>query len=72
MTTTIEPKQKTVLDPVTFEVLKNSFTTSVDLMSEQICAPATHSSFMHVNSPARWLTQRATLLCKAVKMSLCT
>ena len=36
MTTTIEPNQKTVLDPVTFEVLKNSFTTSVDLMSEQI------------------------------------
>lgn len=28
--------KKSVLDPVTFEVLKNAFTTSVDLMSEQI------------------------------------
>lgn len=34
-TMTIAPPQRT-LDPVTFEVLKNAFATSVDLMSEQI------------------------------------
>ena len=28
--------RQTTLDPVTFEVLKNAFATSVDLMSEQI------------------------------------
>ena len=30
------PARRTTLDPVTFEVLKNAFATSVDLMSEQI------------------------------------
>ena len=35
MTTTTEQSTST-LDPVTFEVLKNAFATSVDLMSEQI------------------------------------
>ena len=35
MTTTTE-KSTSTLDPVTFEVLKNAFATSVDLMSEQI------------------------------------
>ena len=29
-------RQANRLDPVTFEVLKNAFATSVDLMSEQI------------------------------------
>lgn len=40
MTDTIESStslaRETTLDPVTFEVLKNAFATSVDLMSEQI------------------------------------
>lgn len=37
MTTTVDsPLNRRSLDPVTFEVLKNAFTTSVDLMSEQI------------------------------------
>lgn len=40
MTDKIQPtnvmERETSLDPVTFEVLKNAFTTSVDLMSEQI------------------------------------
>ncbi len=37
MTTTLERKPLIgALDPVTFEVLKNAFVTSVDLMSEQI------------------------------------
>jgi N-methylhydantoinase B len=31
-----EMRQRQALDPVTFEVLKNAFATSVDLMSEQI------------------------------------
>ena len=35
MSTAVSPAERT-LDPVTFEVLKNAFTTSVDLMSEQI------------------------------------
>lgn len=34
--TSTETRQPERLDPVTFEVLKNSFATSVDLMSEQI------------------------------------
>lgn len=34
-TTTVTPTERK-LDPVTFEVLKNAFATSVDLMSEQI------------------------------------
>lgn len=33
--TTPSPSRRT-LDPVTFEVLKNAFATSVNLMSEQI------------------------------------
>ena len=37
MTTTVPSTAKmSTLDPVTFEVLKNAFSTSVDLMSEQI------------------------------------
>lgn len=36
MTTTTTQSKASTLDPVTFEVLKNAFTTSVDLMSEQI------------------------------------
>ena len=37
MTATIERRAgESHLDPVTFEVLKNAFTTSVDLMSAQI------------------------------------
>ncbi len=36
MTSTLHPTNKRHLDPVTFEVLKNAFATSVDLMSEQI------------------------------------
>lgn len=35
-TTTPAPAAQRKLDPVTFEVLKNAFATSVDLMSEQI------------------------------------
>lgn len=35
-TTTSSSDRRRTLDPVTFEVLKNAFTTSVDLMSEQI------------------------------------
>ena len=35
-TTAVQTAQRTGLDPVTFEVLKNAFATSVDLMSEQI------------------------------------
>lgn len=35
-TTTLRPRHERKLDPVTFEVLKNAFATSVDLMSEQI------------------------------------
>ncbi len=34
--TGVAPVRSTALDPVTFEVLKNAFATSVDLMSEQI------------------------------------
>ena len=37
MTATVQSTAKmSTLDPVTFEVLKNAFSTSVDLMSEQI------------------------------------
>ncbi|MFB7576665.1 hydantoinase B/oxoprolinase family protein [Streptomyces sp. NPDC056165] len=36
MSTTEHPPHERTLDPVTFEVLKNAFATSVDLMSEQI------------------------------------
>ena len=32
----IQDMKDSALDPVTFEVLKNAFATSVDLMSEQI------------------------------------
>ena len=36
LTPTAQSGRDTTLDPVTFEVLKNAFATSVDLMSEQI------------------------------------
>lgn len=36
LTRAAEAARQTTLDPVTFEVLKNAFATSVDLMSEQI------------------------------------
>ncbi|MDN5789419.1 MAG: hydantoinase B/oxoprolinase family protein [Micrococcales bacterium] len=36
MTDTIHQRHQRKLDPVTFEVLRNAFATSVDLMSEQI------------------------------------